>query len=377
LKLTSLGQYLAVGWSDGIVEVVSAETGNVLQHFKQPSLSGKSKAGPDVTEGVTCVGWGLNFIDTDSVKKKIAVNGITGLTTPADAFDGRTSDDWNERHDSASLDDFLERVPDGGRVEIPLDLPEQLARLDISTSMVRLPALPLLPPAAYKEGDHPAAELFSSQISLDAALYSSTSRSINALEALLLAHDSGQVRLVLYDALSIGEVSLPVDWGIPNVKFRQCASHPFSSTYMFLVDIPSKSGHTNTALVPLSLRFLPSSGSQLHLIESKTAHLEILIQYVGECLLALNHHWKHAKELPSKFMGNANEELAEQNEPNLVQSLYHLAATGDCPPTLKEWLVNILAERVSGYPFFSITQAYTVRATSDGIMPSRMATPRS
>jgi anaphase-promoting complex subunit 4 len=335
-----------VGWSDGIVEVVSAETGNVLQHFRQPSLSGKSKDDSDASGGVTCVGWGLNFIDVEAVKKKTGVKGHNG-TTSSNPFDGLTSDDWNNHREEASLHDFLERMPDAEKIDIPLDLPEQLARVDISNSLVKLPALPLLPPAAYKLGDHPAAELFSSQISLDAALYSNSSQNINALEALLLAQDRGLVRLILYDALSIGSVQLPPDWQLSNVNFRKCAFHPFSSAYMFLVDIPSDGGQTKTALVPLSLRFLHSSGSQLHIIESKTAQLEILVQYVGECLLALHHHWKHAKELPSRFMENVNETLAEKNEPDLVQSLFHLAATGDCPATLKEWLVDILAERVS------------------------------
>jgi anaphase-promoting complex subunit 4 len=278
------------------------------------------------------------------VKNKTA---DTNGATSSDPFSSLTSDNWNCRHDSASLDDFLERVHDLEKIEIPLHLSEQLARIDISSSMVKLPALPLLPPAAYKNGDHPAAELFSSQISLDAGLYSTGSHSINALEALLLAQDNGQIRLILYDALSIGNVSLPADWKSSKVSFRQCTSHPFSNTYMFLVDLPSTNGQTKTALVPLSLRFLHSSGSQLHLIESKIAQLEILVQYIGECLLAFHHHWKHANELPSRFMDGVNETLAEKTEPTLAQSLFHLAATGDCPDTLKEWLVDILAERVS------------------------------
>jgi anaphase-promoting complex subunit 4 len=103
------------------------------------------------------------------------------------------------------------------------------------------------------------------------------------------------------------------------------------------------------------------------MIESKTAQLETLVQYVGECLLAVHHHWKHAKELPSRFMESVNEMLAEKQEATLVPSLFHLAVTGDCPATLKEWLVDILAERVS---YLSgdilISQLTYFRAINDG-----------
>lgn len=327
------------------MDVVSVETGAVLQHFRQPSLLGQSNEGSNPS-GITCIGWGLNFIDARSVRRKTDLNGSHGPAS-SNPFDGRTTDDWNEAKETASLDDFLERITDADKIDIPLDLPEQLARLDITSSMVKPPALPLLPPTAYKTSDHPAAELFSSRVSLDAAICANSSHSINALETLLLAQDNGQVRLILYDTLSIGEVMLPAEWKLSNVKFRHCASHPFSSTYMFLVDFSSEAGKPKTALVPLSLRFLHSSGSQLYIIESKTAQLEVMVQYVGEVLNGIHYHWKHAKELPAKFMDNINEELVEKNEPSLMQSLFHLAATGDCPPTLKEWLVDILAERVS------------------------------
>jgi hypothetical protein len=100
------------------------------------------------------------------------------------------------------------------------------------------------------------------------------------------------------------------------------------------------------------------------------------VQYVGECLTALSYHWKHAKELPAKFMDNVNEELAEKNEPNLARSLYHLAATGDCPPTLKEWLVDILAERVSSMGSMDGLFTDECRAIKDGTIPLCTATQK-
>ena len=338
-----------------MVDVVSAETGAAVQHFRQPSLLGKARSGGDTT-AISCIGWGLNFIDVDSIKRKTAADG----TDAQDLRTGRTTDDWDEVKSAATLDDFLERIPDAGKVQIPLDLPEQLARLDITTSLVKLPPLPLLPPAAYKGGIHPTAELFSSQVSLDAAVSANGAQSpINSLEALLLAQDNGAIRLITYDTLNIGEVTLPAQWKMTKINFKHCASHPYSSTYMLLLEYSTGSGATRTALVPLSLRFLHSSGSQLYIIESKTAQLDVMVQYISETLNGIHYHWKHAKELPTRFMDNVNEELAEKQNPNLVQSLFHLAATGDCPPVLREWLVDILAERGHKRWDHSIMHGYT------------------
>lgn len=341
-----------MGWSDGIVEVVSAETGNVLQHFKQVTAASKQSAPkePDTPVDVACIGWGLNFIDVPSVKAKIGKSKIPSPNGNSNSPIPRlTTDHWGDDHEPTSLDDFLDRLPDQNRIEVPLDLPEQISRIDITELLPKLPPLPLLPPAAYKHGDHPAAELFSSQSSMDPLLHGTKSSEIlNGLDVLLLAQSDGTVRLVFYDSLSIGSISVPTTWDVKSPRFLKHASHPFSHSHMFLAQIHSgKTSASKTVLIPLSLRFMKSAGSHLHMIEHKTAQLETLVQYVNECLLAISHHWAHAKDLPGKFMANINETLAENQEPSLVQSLFHLAVTGDCPPTLKEWLVDILAERVS------------------------------
>lgn len=292
----------------------------------------------------------MNFVDVPAVKAK------TGHKSKPTTLDERlpstlnalTTDDWNNGKKSATLDDFLERIPDPKKIEIPVDLPEQLARIDVTSLFPKLPVLPLLPPSVYKMGQHPAAELFATQGSLDAALHTAPDRDLNGLDTLFLTYDDGSVHLILYDALNLGCVGLPAEWKVKRLNFLKHVSHPFGCSHMFLTGIPSEKANISPkiALIPLSLRFLPSAGSLLHLIESRTAQLETMVQYVSECLLALHHHWKHANELPKRFMEGINETLAEKQDPTLVQSLFHLSATGDCPPNLKEWLVDILAERV-------------------------------
>ena len=115
---------------------------------------------------------------------------------------------------------------------------------------------------------------------------------------------------------------------------------------MFLIEFEREAGKKKTALLPVSLRFARTSGNLLHIIASKTAQLQILTEYINECLWQIDQHWTEAKKMPSRFIDIINEDLEKENQPNLVQCLFHLAATGDCPSMLKEWLVDVLAERV-------------------------------
>lgn len=57
--------------------------------------------------------------------------------------------------------------------------------------------------------------------------------------------------------------------------------------------------------------------------------------------------WKSTQELPSRFLRNINETLAEKEDNrDIVQALYHSVATGHTFPSVKEWLVDELSERV-------------------------------
>lgn len=258
---------------------------------------------------------------------------------------------WEQHTPAPSIDDLLDRMAGSERSNMPDELPDMLARIDAVSLFPRLPILPLLPPAAYRNGKHPAAELFSTYQSLDSALHGSTEDSYNDLDILLLSGHSGSTRLVLYDSLNIDNVELPSTWHTNKVKCLQHCSHPYSYSHMFLTEMEfggGGSGGPRIALTPLSLKFLESHGSYLQIISSKTAQLELLLQYMSECLFALQYHWNHALDLPKRFMSLISETLEEKNESaTLVQLLYHLAATGDCPPILKEWLTDEVAERVS------------------------------
>jgi anaphase-promoting complex subunit 4 len=334
-----------VSWSDESVDVISTETGNSLQNFRQvTNTPGEKNAGSSSSfRTVTCLGWGLSLIDVQAAKSRTTLSNVDIKTETE-----RTAIEMlDSRKPLVTLDDFLDRDPDLDAIDIPLELPDQLAQFDVTDLMPKLPTLPVLPSLAYKTGQQASAELFASQVSLDAALHRGTTHELNALNSFLLSDEHGAVRLVLYDSLSIGSVSVPSSWKVQTVMHLKHASHPFAHSHSLLSHVKMNDDTSKLALMPISLRFLKSAGRNIHFIDFKTAQLSTLVQYIGESILALHHHWKHALDLPFKFQRNISETLEEKEEPTLTQSLYQLAATGYCSPIMKEWLVDELAERVS------------------------------
>jgi len=320
----------------------------VLQQFRQVTSSASQNDSEDTStsRGIDCIGWGLNLSRdrASKLKDSAALNAENNRQA-------HTTDGWDRDTREVSVDELLDKIASIQKAYVPDELPDVLARIDVVSLFPRLPLLPLLPAAAYRFGKHPSAELFSNHQSLDAALHGSTENSYNDLDILLLSGQGGTTRLVLYDSLNIGNVEIPSEWQLNKVKCLQHASHPYSYSHMFLAELGS--GHGNSpesqlALIPLSLHFMETRGNYLQIISSKTAQLELLLQYLSECLFAMQYHFNHAIELPRRFMSLIKETLEEKNETTtLVQLLYHLAATGDCPPVLKEWLVDEVAERVS------------------------------
>lgn len=100
----------------------------------------------------------------------------------------------------------------------------------------------------------------------------------------------------------------------------------------------------------MDLRFVSTSSGYLSLLASKSTALQNLLRYIQQVQLLMISEWKSTQDLPSRFIGNVNDTLAEKNNrPNIVQAMYHSVATGHTIPVVKEWLVDELAERVGLY----------------------------
>lgn len=344
LKWQCNGAGLAVAWSDGCVDVLGVETGKVVHGSVKLSSPG---GGDEI--GVSNIGWGLNFIDAEKVKKRTgeSQNGKGPTKRNGSSPSNPTTEDWDAFKEDTSLEDFLQRQPDFASLDVAPDLPDQLAMIDTESLLPKLPVIPL-PPAnpMLRFMPRPAdAGAFSSQAEVDSLLHSQHLRDHNSVDMFLRFTTEGSVHPSIYDSMEAVDVRLPRAWHLQS-KVVMHTSHPYACTHSLLMEIRSPTNaQKKIAWVPLTLGFIPSAGIYLHLIAAKTGQLQNLLSYLSHTLNRILTYFKQAQNLPGKFMMNISETLEEHKEGNLVQNLYHLACTGHCVPLIHEWLVDELAEQ--------------------------------
>ena len=345
--------------------MLSTDTGKIIhREVRGGDAAAKSKGGDNASNRVLCLDWGLNFVDVSRVKS--CVNGADKGTGNERTKERKDSpiELWDVQGDKISLDDLLGRQPDVTSLGAVSDLPEQLALTDIETLLPKLSVLPSVTAAnprmrmmmlAAKTQEDETPEVFSSQASLDALFHSHHLRDHNVVDILLSCYENRAISVMIYDSLEIGRVTIPDEWEMGDCRIQHCASHPYATSHSLLIEYseqkpPSKADvatRKRIALATLNIRFIQSAGMYLPIIVSKTTQLQNLLKYVQQTVKSMLAFWQQAKDLPSRFIRNVSESLVEKSEPNLIQSLYHLAMTGDCPSTIKDWLVDELSESVS------------------------------
>lgn len=359
------GKSIAVSWTDGSTDLVSAETGKVSH--KDLMLPAKPQDENSMIPGsparVSCIGWGLNFIDVEAVKKRIGLktskmNGA--VPTQEMAFGNLTTEDWDTFKDDTTLDDFLQRLPDFQSLDIAPDLPDQLAMMDVESLLPKLPPIPLPPALPFMRVSAADSGAFSSQAEVDSLLHSHHLKDHNSVDMFIRCSDRGTVHPSIYDSLETVNVRLPKGWNIECSPLLH-TSHPYSCTHGLLMRTKSAASprHAQVTFVPLSLNFIPLAGIYLHLIASKTSQLQNLLLYITQTLQRARTFFKHAQDLPSKFMMNVSETLEEKGQGDLVTNLFHLACTGHCSPVLREWLVDELAEQGHKRWDTTVTSSFT------------------
>ena len=263
-----------------------------------------------------CVGWGVNFTDSKAAQRHL--------------------------HESAgqiSVDDLLSPgvYPSKAGAMLKADLPRELALLDIESSLPKLSTLP----ATGGEDD-----VFSSRASLDAIFHSSkdTNDSVNVLS---VGFDDGTVHLRIFDCFEIGSFPVGSSPGISDsCRILRHASHPLSSTHALLTSPVDGGARGPLELVTMDLRFITKSGRYLSLLASKTTQLQNLLRYIGQVQRQIEIEWKNAQELPARFLRSVNEELQEKCQCDFITAIYHLVVTGHCFEPMKEFLTDIVGERV-------------------------------
>lgn len=342
------GKSIAVSWSDGSTDLVNAETGKVShKDLTLPTVvkDGDSMQEDDTPPRVKCMGWGLNFIDVEAVKRRTGAKARkTNGTTPTqnDAFGQPNTDDWDAFKDETTVEDFLQRQPDFQSLDIAPDLPDQLAMMDMETLLPKLPAIPPPPALPFMRIAQASSGTFSTQADVDALLHSHHLKDHNSVDMFIRCSDQGTIHPSIYDSTETVNIQLPKAWNLGCTPLLQ-TSHPYSPTHSLLMRTISPT-QQSLSFVPLTLNFIPAAGIYLHLIASKTSQLQNLLQYITQTLSRMRTFFKHAQDLPGKFMANISDTLQDKGQGDLVTNLFHIACTGNCPPVMREWLVDELAE---------------------------------
>ncbi|KAH9222829.1 anaphase-promoting complex, cyclosome, subunit 4-domain-containing protein [Leptodontidium sp. 2 PMI_412] len=293
------GQLLAIAWSDGSVRLVSAESSKIVLQFS---------AGDNVG-GVTCMSWALNLIHRPN---------------PSSSKGGKES--WGS---------FLATDRDLSDEKAPLDLPQDLSLIDIEIS---LPKLSVLAAAGNSE------DVFSSRSSLDALFRPFDPKDNTSVNVMVVGSKEGHIHLSIYDSFEIGAFVSPVVINGAPCHLIRHASHQEFSTHALLMQAPKSD--ESLYFVPMDLRFISASSEYLSLLASRSTALNNLLRYIHQVEILMISEWKSTQELPSRFLRNINETLAEREDNrDIVQALYHSVATGHTFPAVREWLVDELSER--------------------------------
>ncbi|KAI1426225.1 anaphase-promoting complex, cyclosome, subunit 4-domain-containing protein [Xylaria sp. FL1777] len=304
------GQFLAVGWSDGIVRLMGLET-NKAVHQITICEAGKSN--------ITSISWAQNLAGK----------------RPASATQSSVRT-WEQ---------LASQGLDLSRKKPAADLPRELTFLEIETALPKLSPLP----ASGGSGDDTF--VFTTRASLEFLFRSFSQDDSDKVDVMIVGTDDGQIHISIYDSFVIGSFrySLPPSFDKPaGLQLCGSASHLELSTHV-LVFSPSAGEKTKTLyLVPIDLTFINSSPENLSLLASKTTTLQKLLRYVKQVQIHMLHEWQSTRELPNRFLNSINETLREcgtYGEMNIGQAMYHSVVTGHTFPEVKEWLVDQLAER--------------------------------
>ena len=182
---------------------------------------------------------------------------------------------------------------------------------------------------------------------MDAIFHSSKKDSLDdTADVLLVGYDNGTIHLSIYDFFEIGTFNTQ----LAIQDHQMCcpilhSNHSLCSTHSLLLSQPLGS-HQALLLVPLDLRLIPETGRYLSLLASKSTRLQNVLRYIKEVQVQIFSEFRASQELPRKFMRNIEETLQETNQCSFVDATYHLVVTGNCFPSMKEWLVEELGDRV-------------------------------
>ncbi|KJZ76009.1 hypothetical protein HIM_04465 [Hirsutella minnesotensis 3608] len=295
------GQFLAVGWSDGVVRLMGLENNKAAHHIQVCEASAAK---------ITHIGWAGSNIAEKSNKLGRLTDGMP--------------DGW--------------AMPDN---DLPVDLPQELTFLEIDTA---LPKISPLPSSSAGAGED--ATVFTLRSGIEFLFQPLKRDEYNKVNVMVVGTSDGQLHLSIYDSFVVGTFPCPVSDTPTVCQMMLHASSPDVPTHA-LVFAAKATEPEELHVVPMDLPFISSSPINLSLLASKLTTLQKLLRYLKQTQLHMLVEWKNARELPGRFLRSVAPDLEEmQSGPrDIVAALYHTVLTGHAHGPVREWLVDSLAER--------------------------------
>ena len=197
--------------------------------------------------------------------------------------------------------------------------------------------------------------LFSTTTSLEFVFRPLKAEDADDVHVMVVGMEDGGIHLSIYDSFVIGTFRYEDPFMSRETVFELCghSSRPETATHMLLMRPKGGDGST-LHVVPMDLTFVHYSPVNLSLLSSKVTTLQNLLRYVRQAQSHMTGEWKSTRELPSRFLLGVQDDLKKMGTGDLtiVQALYHTVVTGHVFPPVKEWLVDVVAERVRLFFFF-------------------------
>lgn len=296
---------MASAWSDGTVRLLDPESNKVAHQIVV------SEGGEEAPE-ITCLAWATNS---------------TVLAGAIDADAGKTV--WQQMLAEGKLE--LSKLLK--KDEAPLDLPRDIALLDVEPS---LPKISTLPSGGTVD------DIFSTRASLDSLFRPFDPRADEAVDVMVIGTSDGNIHLSIYDSFVVGSFPSPIraSRAASNVLVSH-ASHKAYSVHGLLLKSTSTLVR-GLSFVPMDLRFITSSKDHLSLLASRSTALQNLLRYVNQVKDLMITEYNTSRDLPSKFIRNVDDAFTESGKGwSIVPALYHQVVTGHTLTEVKEWLGDV------------------------------------
>jgi len=108
----------------------------------------------------------------------------------------------------------------------------------------------------------------------------------------------------------------------------------------------------------MDILFIQQFGQYLFQLASTSTRVQALLRYIKETVVALEAEFKAMNDLAQRYVSIIDEDVKKQGS-EVSLEFFELLVTGVPSGILKEWLVDVLTERVMSSPSFPYQHANT------------------